>query len=531
MQGILNFKQSLDSYLKIIDKRMAEKDFLGALDAGRRAIENAKTRADRESINVILGQIYFEMGLYFLSCEHFFRAMLIPETRVSALFGIGRNLVMMKNEKLALTYFDATLENSGVDAFCDAVLEWVYQIKKNPNTPQEVSPLFAIAKNLVKLGKYEQAITTLNPLYLKGDILAKNFIADVLILKNDYEKAREILFSILRENPDNVQANLILCNLCLAEKDFCSMEINLDKLSGLQLDSTQEFLVANLYFGASKWQKAIEFYQKSIKNDEFNIKTLLFIAISYFNLGDKENALYYLGQARWIDIENPILNIYLEIFTRELVDPPLKLTAKIPKKIAENKLQAIFGVIGNNILCDSLNSSLTLADDIDWCMIIKNSDIVNRLTNALAKCKKKKAQKMYQKYLLSVRIDKEQKFYLTKYAMLSQNLKVIDLTCNLMFRSFKNKIPKYINNSMWREGYCNAVSYAEINGLVTDFDKINSKISQYVVKNQENITYNERVFSCLYFCDNAQIFGQACIYFGIKSDEVLRAIKDFQLLK
>ena len=530
MQGILNFRQSLDGYLKIIDTRMEEKDFLGALDAGRRAIESAKTRVDKESINVILGQIYFEMGLYFLSCEHFFRAMCVPETRVSALFGVGRNLVMMKNEKLALTYFDAVLESGGAEEFSGAVLEWVYQIKKNLNEPQDSSPLFAIAKNLVKLGKYEQAITTLSPLFVRGDYLAKNFIADVLILKRDYEKAREIIFNILRDNPENVQANLLLCNLCLAEKDFCSMEINLSKLENLQLDCAQEVLVANLYFGAGKWQKAIDFYKKSLKNDEFNIKTLLFTAISYFNSGDKENALYYLGQARWVDIENPTLNIYLDIFTRDLVVPPLKLTTQLPKKIVENKLQEIFGLIENGILCDSLNSSLTLADDIDWCMTYKNSDLINRLTNALSKCKKKKAQKMYQKYLLSVRLDKEQKFYLTKYAMLAQNLKEIDLTSNLVFRSFKNKIPQIITNSMWQEGYCNAISYAEINGFVADFDNINAKIYQYVAKNQHNFTFNERVLSCIYFCNNAQVLGQACIYFGVESEEVLRAINEFQLL-
>ena len=174
--------------------------------------------------------------------------------------------------------------------------------------------------------------------------------------------------------------------------------------------------------------------------------------------------------------------------------------------------------------------SLTLADDIDWCMTYKNSDLINRLTNALSKCKKKKAQKMYQKYLLSVRLDKEQKFYLTKYAMLAQNLKEIDLTSNLVFRSFKNKIPKIITNSMWQEGYCNAISYAEINGLVADFDNINAKICQYVAKNQHNFTFNERVLSCIYFCNNAQVLGQACIYFGVESEEVLRAINEFQLL-
>ena len=530
MQTIINFKQSLNAYLKIIDTRIKDGDYLGALDAGRRAIESAKTRVDRESINIILGQIYFEMRLYFLSCEHFFRAIKVAETRAGAFFGIGRNLVKMHNEKLALEYFNATLDTASTQDFSGAVLEWTFVIRENLRTQENGKSLFAIAKNLAKMGKYEQAISMLSPSFAKGDIDTKIFVADLLILSRDFTRAREILFSILRENPENVEANLVLCNLCLAENDLCSLEINLEKLENLQMDKNQYLLTANLYFSVGKWNKAINFYEKSLKLDEYNIKTMLFMAIAYYNLGEKQEALYTIGRARWVDIENPILNGYYDIFNRDLVPPPLRLITKLPKKIADNKMQNIFGAISSGNFCEILNTSITFVDDLDWCFTNKDNEITNRLANALSKCKRKKATKLYQKYLLSVRLDTEQKFYLTKHALLSQNLTEIDVTANLRYRSFKTKLPKKIlQNCVWKEAYCNAVSYAEVNGIIVDFEKINNKIYKKIGLNNQKLL-NERVFSCLYFCYNAQVLRQACIYFGVENDKVMQAINEFQLL-
>ena len=62
MSKIVKFSQNLDYYLRLIDARMSSSDFLGALDAARRAVEHARTRVDCESINILIGQIYFESG-------------------------------------------------------------------------------------------------------------------------------------------------------------------------------------------------------------------------------------------------------------------------------------------------------------------------------------------------------------------------------------------------------------------------------------------------------------------------------------
>lgn len=529
MQKVVSFKQNLDYYLRLIDTRSVDGDFLGALDAGRRAIENAKTRVDRESINILIGQVYFEMGLYALSCEHFFRAVCIPETRASAFFGLGRNLVKMHNPKLALEYFDATLSCGGTQDFSGAVLEWTYILREELGQSQNVQPVLAIAQNLVKMKKYEQAIELLYPLGYK-DIESQVYLADVLILSKKYDKAREILFSILRENPSNAHAILVLCSLCYAEGDMCSLDINLQKLSNISLNFAQFVLAGNLFCSIGDFENGVKMYTQAISLDEYNTKVLLYQAIAYFNMGETQEALYSIGRARWVDIENPVLNIYYDIFSRNLVEPPLAIITQIPAKLAQSKLNNIFGAINANF-CDNFQRSLLLADDIEWAMTTKDLALTEKLSQALSKCKKKKALKMYKHFMLSVRLNKEQKFYLTKYALKNETFKEIDLTADYRYRSLSTKIPTYCKqNDALKNGYINAMSYALINGLDVDFFQISQKITKNIEKNANLSNFDENLYACLYFCRNAQTLNQACLYFGVDENNVLRVVNDFELL-
>ena len=531
MQKILKFKQSLDYYLKTLDTRLAEQDYLGALDSARNALRQSKTHIDKEAINILIGQIYFEMGLYLLSCEYFFRAVRVPQTRASAYFGIGRNLVKMNREKLALDYFDCALSTGGVEDFSGAILEWTHIIRQNLTIKSPKFSEVAIAKNLTKMREYDKAIEVLKPRFNSGEIEAKVMTADILILKGDYTRAREILLKILRQENDNVSALLVLCSLCLAEKDYGNLEINLEQLDECDLDNNQTGILASLFASMGNYKKSIKNYEKILKNDVYNVKYLLFTAICYYNIGNTQEALYYIGQARWIDIENSILNIYYDIFNRNLVPPPLKLVTQIPNQISEDKIKNIFSAINSGNFCENFFHSLTLADDIEWCFSLKNATLTEELCRVLAQCKKKQAVTLYSKMLLTVRLSKEQKYYLTKYALLNGHLKTIDLTANLKYRSFKLVIPKKIeSNLVIKKGLCSAVSFAEINSINVNYNAISSKLFKFDWLSNIDLQVDENLVACLYFCENAQILEQACIYFSTDKERVNRAINYLQLL-
>ena len=120
---------------------------------------------------------------------------------------------------------------------------------------------------------------------------------------------------------------------------------------------------------------------------------------------------------------------------------------------------------------------------------------------------------------------------MTKYALLNNHLKSIDLTANFKYRSFKLTIPKKIeNNLVIKKGLCSAVSFAEINSITVNFNAINSKLFKFDWVENIDLQVDENLIACLYFCENAQVLEQACIYFATDKERVNRAINYLQLL-
>lgn len=525
----MQFKRSLDYYLNLLDTRLADRDYLGALDAGRNALTESKTRIDKQSINLILSEIYFLMGLHTLSCEYAFFAVKTKETRASAYFCIGKNLVRLKKPKLALKYLNEALNYSRAGEFVGAVLEWTDEIKSDLLEQKYEITSLDIIKNMVRYKQYDDAIALVQPYVNKGDIEYQILYCDILVQNGDFNTAREMLLNILNFDSENINALIVLSALCLGEHDYFSLGINVDKLKELDLNNKQLETLANIQAKSEDYTGAIETYQKILKNDEFNTKILLFVSVCYHNLKNTKEALYYIGRARWIDLDNPTLNIFYEIMNGN--NPQiLPVSTSIPYDVGQKKLDNLFEAIELKNFEDLFCSSLTLAGDVEWCFTLKNADFTKKIIQKLAKSRKKEISSFYEKQLLTMRINSRQKFFLTKYALFEEHLKTVDFTTNFYYKSFKLKIPKFINeNSTLKLGYCGAVSFAEINNLDINLAKINKKLNN---QNFDAIDYHftENLVSCLYFCENNQILEQACIYFDTPKYEVLEAVKSLNLL-
>lgn len=528
MDKILQFKKSLDYYLKQLDIRLNEKDYLGALDAGRNAINASKTRIDRQAINLILSQVYFEMGLHLLSCEYAFYAIENIHTRASAYLCIGKNLVLLKKPKRALLYLSKALEWCRSENIVGAVLEWTSEIKSQMLNQNVDITHFDIVKNMVKQRRYEEALGEVMPYLENGSIDYKILYCDILVQKGDCITAREILLKILQFDNFNVDAYIVLSALCLREKDFFSLATNLERLKNLQLNDKQIEVVANICAKSEDYELAIDFYQKILKNDEFNTKILLFVSLCYYNLKNYKEAQYYIGRAIWIDMDNPILKIFSQIIDSK-IQKNVQISTSLPYQVGQDILDNIMESIDSNfdqVFC----TSLTLARDIEWALTLKNTTIMQKITQNLAKSSKKELIKFYQKQLLTTRLSVNQKFFLTKYALFYGRLKTINVTVSLVYKSFNLKIPKQMqNNQTLKAGYCGAVSFAEINNLDINLDKVNSKLmaSDLIINSGD---FTENLISCLYFCENNQILEQACIYFDMPKIKVVEAIKCLNLL-
>lgn len=529
MGKIIQLKHTLDYYLQLFDAKMIEQDYLGALDASRNALHYAKTRIDRQAANLLISQAYFEMRQYVLSCEYAFRSVKNIETRANAYFCIGRNLVKLNRPKLAVKYFAEVLNCGRESELVGAVLEWCNFVREDLMSSQSKFDILAGIKMLIKQKRYNEALAEIEPYLQNNDLNFQIVYCDILVLLGECDKARDILQQILRFDPSNAGAIIVLANICLMDEDYISLEQNLEKLSSLALTSKEQETVANIYAQCGNYTKAIEYYQKILKNDEFNTKILLFVAICYYNLKNSKEALYYIGRARWIDIENPTLNIFYEIINGNK-EENLEISTSIPRKTGQEKINFVFETLDLQNFDGIFETSLTLAGDLEWCLTLKNADFTPQIVQKLANSCNKSVISFYIKLLLTLRIAGKQKFYLAKYALSSGRLKAIDFTNNMRYHSFKLKIPQFIAlNQVLRYGYCGAVVYSEICNLDIDLNKTNQKLRG---KNLESIdcSFSENLISCLYFCENNQILEQACIYFNTDKSEVDEAIKCLKLL-
>lgn len=529
MGKIIQLKHSLDYYLHAFDVRFQGGDFLGALDAGRNAILYAKTRMDKQAINLLLSEAYFEMGLYALGCEFAFRAVKIPATRANAFLCIGKNLTKMGRFSLALKYFSKALEWGNTRELIDAVLEWGGYIREKMTQNHGNCDILAPIRLLVRQKRFDEALAQLQPNLACCDLNYQILYCDVLAQMGECDQARDILHKILKFDKENVGALLVLANICLIDADYISLDQNLLKLANFALSNREMEVVANIYSKCGNYQQAIKFYQKILKNDEFNTKILLFCAICYYNLGDTKEALYFIGQARWVDIENPVLNIFYEIINGNL-EENLPISTAIPQKTGQEKLDFVCKTIEMQNFEGIFETSLTLAGDIEWCLMLKNDDFLSKITQKLSNSTSKTIISYYNKLLLTTRFNSRQKFYLAKDALIAGRLKSIDFTNSMYYHSFKLKIPQNVSsNQTLLRGYCGAVVYSEITNQNVNLDAINQKLNKIALKNTD-FPITENLISCLYFCANSQILDQACIYFDTPKSEVEQAIKCLNLL-
>ncbi|MBR4270375.1 MAG: hypothetical protein IKQ31_01705 [Clostridia bacterium] len=510
MKKLLRYKQNLDFFLNLIDSRLNTHDYLGALDGARRALSNSKSRIDNDSLNLIIGQIYFEMGLHTLSCEHFFRAISIKETSASALLGISMNLIKLKKYPLALEYLEScSLTPSNVD-FSQVIEHYINIISDNiyhHHSPTTVE----IAKSLISKKFYSEAIDLITS-SSKFDNETQLLLASAYIKANQTEAAREIIFRILHQNPSDISASLSLCDLCYSLHDYPNLVTILQKFDTIPLNFNQYVTISRYYFTLQNWNKAIHFLLAAHECNPYNATVLYYISLCYLNQNNKREAIYYLSQAKWIDIENPLLNAMLDAITQDLIIPPVEIQFSLPQNVSNQKIDYIESSLNSNF-CKIYQTSLWLENDIDWYLSFheKNSE---KIVNCLSNCKQKKSVKHYKRLLLTARLHLKQKFILLKHAFLSHNISKISFTTNFRYKTVKNHLPKQLKtaNQVLQNGFINALCYSIIFGL--DFSK--SKFNQISLSPQ----LDENICACLYFADSPHL-DNICRFFKVEPSSVL----------
>lgn len=521
MAKILSFKNNLEYYLRLYDTRKQDNDLLGALDACRSAYSHAKTRIDRNAICLIIGQIYFDMHLYSLSCDYYFRAIPVPATRASAYLGVAQNLIMLNKLSLALDYLDNALEWDYMDKYTQDVLYWNNIIKqklsqyKENNTSQKLKTNI---NNLFKLGKFTELDTYLaevHSIYPNDNDFAIMYAKNKIYLK-DYNAARKIIFDILSVSPNNPQALLLLARLCVILEDNNTAREYLSTLLKLNNLETEVVLsIGGIYFEMREYALAIQCFLKVLDTNPYRPKLLLFTAISYYNMQDYQNSLYCIGKARWLDFDNPLLKQFYHLFKSAEYNQDLPLSEQLPREVVTEKIQLLLNVVENDKFDKYFFDNDGAEDDVSWCMTLSHNPIIDKLSHNITKLKNKKAVNLTRQILLSSHYSTYSKFCVTKNALISGNYKYLDLTSNYTFRSFKVHIPsKYHKSPNLIRAIANARAYIECYANKININNELHYISNLVINNDTQ-DFDEYTLTCTFFYQYHSVLSDVCNYFDV----------------
>lgn len=517
---ILKFKKSLKHYLKLIEQRKQENDTWGVLEATKNALENAKTKTDKNGLLMLLASCYFEMEEYNLSNTFFFQTATIPHLKAGSFFGIGRNLVLQKRFNLALDYFELSLSFDTFSIFAEPILEWTKEIKRNMDDISfEHKNLQEKAKRLIIQKDFKEAEKILES--LQSDTTTLTLLAVLRLFQKDFGSAERLSKQVLLNEQENPLANIVLIDVFNHFGKTQAFNHLLQKMENFSPEKFEDNEKLGLVFSKQKnFSVALKFFKKCLEKKEFCPRIYLFCALCLQNLKNNTDALYYLSHARWIDFENPIYVFFFELL-HENQNFSFDISKKLPKEIEKQKIENILEIFYSGKMEETLTKSHTLLLDVEWIFSLEDEKLWSLSSEALSNSGSKKSKNLLRKILLSPAPSQKEKYVITKNMLLSKNFFQFHIVSNMHFSSFslkKNELQKF--NPKFLRAVSKAVSFSE---CFFPQERLLEKIFLAARKIQNDKllqSFSSNILSCLLLFPYPKVFENACEFFCVDKKQV-----------
>ena len=536
MGKIVKFKQTIDYYIKISDARLAEGDTLGAISAIRSGIEALKPSNKRDSMYVILGQLYFNLNLFELSNYYLFKAFYISELRACVCFCLGRNMVKLKRYDVADLYFCECLDYDTAKQFYEFVKEWItYAKRESPkhNIKSVEERTLARTAKLLHAQQYEQALAQLNSLpelhgYTEDTLYLR---ASAHFLLNNFNEAREAAKVLLRGDPESVLGYCMLINICVSEADYENLEINTRRLLALSPKAPNESYRAALTLArSSKYAESKPYFERLLHADEHNVKVLFFYSLTCYLADEVDNALFYISRAKWIDYDNKILDFYYNYYRQRIKLSSPEFVFQIPKPLAQNKLEEIARILKQGAVASTaINQSHFLLDDIEWTFTLNQPDTTAFISEKLIMLHNKKADQVIHNAMINNLNPERLKYEVLRQMFLCSKPRTIDFVADYKYRSLIPSVPSQIaNDTTYRQAFINASCFCECYApeynLIKNHKKVFAKLSQ-----APHLEISLNTLTCVIFSASETVLSVACKFFSTELSKVTELQKLLQL--
>ena len=158
--------------------------------------------------------------------------------------------------------------------------------------PESYDIIFEYANFLYSVTKYKEADEYYEKaLQINDDVIAKTLRAMNKIELNELDKAKELIDSAIKQEPNHEYIQFMAGRIYFALKEYEEAKRYIIHSIEQNPDIESQNLLALTYFGLEEYQNAVNIFENLLKKNENNISLLLNAAQCYEKLGDNDKAL------------------------------------------------------------------------------------------------------------------------------------------------------------------------------------------------------------------------------------------------
>ena len=359
MDKVLLFDKSEERYIKLADKRMAEKDYVGALAL----LFSAMEKSSNCEIYKKIAQIYSEIEQYELSNKYWFKFMYFaPKDKVSSCYeSVASNLYELNNLWGAAYYIHQKFTVDGTltkEIANQEILDFLSGDERKdlhyrvvyPYDKADYSLEIESARQAIKMNDCKAAVTLFESVPIAClDEEALNDFTVAYMLVEDYDSAEKVTRESIKRYGESLGSFCNLSTISQMKKDSQNCKYYYDKAMALMTDAQDEYYkILNPAIEMND-HKTIKLCLEKISLEKSNDLTIRFyLALAQINLFEYDNALSELKELYQYNPNDFVVEYFIDFVksikngngeTQRLL--PVSYVKALPKKVIKRYEKAI----------------------------------------------------------------------------------------------------------------------------------------------------------------------------------------------
>ena len=540
---VIKFDDFANKYRKLIEKRLIEEDYKGALGFLFSALKN---EPENFRLYAEIAEVYTEMELFELSIKYWFLFLdkAPKEEYPRAYEDLAINYFYVNNLWASSYYFNLKLKEDGFvskERFGEEMTEFFFHTldKKSlyhvayPFDQADFSIREKLGKKALSAGDYKMA----KSIYASIPTECRSLEADgeyaiASHLTNDDEETIKIAKESLKKHGDNVTAFCSLSTVYKAKDNLEKSKYYYEKaLQSRKGDNHEAYQIATCAIDLGDHITANECLKTILEDRPFDNVMGLFYAISFINIGKYEKALLELESVYKLDPTDEVLKFYLD-YVKNLLSKgddgkllPLEYVKGFPKKVENKYSKEIEELLEQSDFFSKKTKRKSVYELLNWGIKHGDDKTAKKCVYAITLAGASKQIKKLKDSLLDPEISIETKGGILYALIINLTTRRFGVVVGEVYENVKLRKLAFENTpseTRFLPAYALAMSRIILSG-VSDYDKIGVSASRLYKKHAEEIEKNDLdidelasmiVIKCNYkifksFNDVYKVFGVA----------------------